>query len=59
MDDPEPLSLSAQETGGAQREFDVVKGGREGENFDFIHGYYSGEDATEPRSRGRRSQSWR
>lgn len=44
--------------GGAQREFDVVKGGREGENFDFIHGYYSGEDATEPRSRGR-SQGWR
>lgn len=44
---------------GAQREFDVAKGGREGENFDFIHGYYSGEDATEPRSMGRRSQGWR
>lgn len=58
MDDPEPLSLGARETGGTQRESDVVKGGREGKNFDFIHSY-SGEDATEPRSRSRRSQGWR
>lgn len=59
MDDPEPFAPRCPRDRGTQRESDVVKGGREGENFDFIHGYYSGEDATEPRSRSRRSQGWR